>query len=380
MSSPMVVGSSGEIIAEFLVPTSSDTSSAAATWTFETHEGIAYATGTVTTFTAISHPRGTRLKFVDTLNIPTNAPASLLGEDFILRWNLELGTASYNYDTTIEVHALTQARLGAESAVDIAGSVSKLYATLPIDTTAIIEVYDGNTLLYSGTQASSGENDQGHSYAHVYTFYATASLNPLSVIWKYEHLGRTVRSAASIWAVNPSILSAADELRNWMNRLHVEARLQEVDFDIVDLLRWLQMGRDMFNAIGFATNITMTNSVSANHYFWMTCSEIRALRNQYLVEGMRSFNFSGQSVTLDVDVTQYLESVASALQSEVDQNLIPYKKQLKEYNITGGDGSAIPGVTGQRRQSGAVGISMGPASNIGYGARGYRGFAVVRPR
>jgi hypothetical protein len=178
---------------------------------------------------------------------------------------------------------------------------------------------------------------------------------------------------ASLYIITPVQLKAAEELRQFLNRVHQEARLPELDYTIEDMVRWLKMGMDKFNALGLYTQFTMTNAQSAIYHWWMTCSIVIALRNQYLVEGNRSFQFQGQQVTLDVDITQYLQSMADTLQGQIDNEMLRFKQQLKNYGLSGGDGSM-----GGKFQVGAVGLSMNPASNLGYSGMGYRTWIRVR--
>lgn len=198
------------------------------------------------------------------------------------------------------------------------------------------------------------------------------SLNPKTIIWSIEDMpGRIRRQTSALFIVSNSQLTVISELKNFFDRLCQEKRLPSLEYTLSDYTRWCQQGMDMFNAQGLFTTFTMINATDGIRYWWYICSIICALRSMYMYEGQRSFNFSGQSVTLDVDITPYLQSMADTLQGQWDSEKLTFKQQLKQYGLTGGDGNMATASF----QYGAVGLSLGPASNFGgfYGARNILG-------
>jgi hypothetical protein len=107
----------------------------------------------------------------------------------------------------------------------------------------------------------------------------------------------------------------------------------------------------------------LNNATSIIRHWWLVCSTIQALSNQYLVEGRKSFSFNGQSVTLDVDITSFLQGRYSELEGAWEGQAYQVKDQLKNYDLNGGDGNADVG----KFVSGVVGVSLGPASQLGSG-------------
>lgn len=199
-----------------------------------------------------------------------------------------------------------------------------------------------------------------------------ASLEPITIVWTVQDTpARKRKQVSSLYVINNSQLTIVNELKNFFDRLSEERRLPSLEYSLADFCRWMRQGMDMFNGGGLFTTFNMTNATGAIKYWWFTCSIICALRNMYLLEGQRSFSFSGQSVTLDVDITNYLQSVMSDLQSSWDSDKLSFKQQLKQYGLSGGDGN----MDYARFQAGAVGLSLGPASNFGgfYGARNILG-------
>lgn len=196
-----------------------------------------------------------------------------------------------------------------------------------------------------------------------------ASLDPWSIIWNIKDTPSSPKRsfASRLILVNDSQLAALIDLKGYFDRLHQEARLPSLEFSMSDYANWLRHGRDMFNASGLFSSFTMLDATQGIRHYWMICSIIWALRNRYLLEGLRSFSFSGQSVSLDVDTTQYLEGLASTLSGEWDSAKDSFKTQLKTYGLVGGSGN----MNQARLQIGALGINMSPATNMTgyYGAR-----------
>lgn len=198
------------------------------------------------------------------------------------------------------------------------------------------------------------------------------SLDPITIIWTVaDSPARKRKQLSSLYNINVSQLTAVNELKMFFDRLIEEKRLPSLEYSPADYCRWLKQGLDMFNAGGLFTTFNMTNATGPIKHWWFVCSTISALRNMYMLEGQRAFSFSGQSVTLDVDMTQYLQSLMGDLSSAWDADKLSFKTQLKQYGLSGGDGN----MDYAKFQAGAVGLSMGPASNFGgfMGARNILG-------
>lgn len=109
----------------------------------------------------------------------------------------------------------------------------------------------------------------------------------------------------------------------------------------------------------------MTNAKGVIREYWLQCAELGALEAQYLAEGEKAFDFSGSAISLNVDRTGFLETMASNIRSNLDNNLKPIKTVMIEKGYTSGDGSGTDGEGGiatNIRALGAVGISITPAS------------------
>jgi hypothetical protein len=189
---------------------------------------------------------------------------------------------------------------------------------------------------------------------NILTFNANPSIRPL-MIYLESDKGFETRN---LYYITPSILSCVNELRTFFDRLNLEARITKYLSDI-DYLDFLKSGEDRFNLIPQHTAFSLTNAKGSIRELWLMCSKLHGLRVRYLEEGFTSFNYSGSSVTLDVDVTQYLDSTASALESRIESEGVPLKKSLAAMGILSGDGS----VSRSTRVPGAMGTTMSPVTS-----------------
>ena len=60
---------------------------------------------------------------------------------------------------------------------------------------------------------------------------------------------------------------------------------------------------------------------------------------QYMAEGSLAFDFSGQSVNLNIDRTQYIDSLLGKLDAMVESQVKPVKKLLARNGIMSGSGA-----------------------------------------
>ena len=279
------------------------------------------------------------------------------------------------------IEGLAQQAYGAADVLGLQSDTNLQWSLLDTNPNATV-TWDLNftrlTSLVATAHGSTTKQNQGNDTLFVSQGFnpiaeaMPVSLNPQTIIWSIEDMpGRVRRQTSALFIVSNSQLTVISELKNFFDRLCQEKRLPSLEYTLSDYTRWCQQGMDMFNAQGLFTSFTMTNATEGIRYWWFICSIISALRSMYMYEGQRSFSFSGQSVTLDVDITQYLQSMADTLQGQWDSEKLAFKQQLKQYGLTGGDGN----MANASFQFGAVGLTLGPASNFGgfYGARNILG-------
>lgn len=229
-------------------------------------------------------------------------------------------------------------------------------------------LYEENTLLYS--------YDSSNPFVSINTnlrttnivlpcSVATASMYPRTLLVQYTPIGALIPETYTFkaYVVTPSVLSTASLLENFINKSRISNVIPELRYAQSDLLTAMLGGLESFNSIGPV--LTMFNGMNMQGGFqssWIICSAIRLLNMQYMAEGSLAFDFSGQSVNLNIDRTQYIESALGRLDAMVENEVKPFKKLLGKAGITSGDGG-----TGNKSLQGNFGIttlSRAPTTRI----------------
>jgi hypothetical protein len=124
------------------------------------------------------------------------------------------------------------------------------------------------------------------------------------------------------WWIQPSLRMLIDKVQKKIG--HVQA------YSDSDLYEYLVRGAEYVNAVNPITNWTLVNWPSAYgmNNFLLMAAAWWGLNAQYLSEGELAFNFSGQTVTLDVDRTGYYESAMSRLKDYLDSQLQQTKRNM----------------------------------------------------
>ena len=173
-----------------------------------------------------------------------------------------------------------------------------------------------------------------------------------------------------LYLVNTSVLAACEDLRMFINRTNTTIVGQpDMIFTHRALLTFLRMGRDYFNMVFQLTNFTMSRASGGIRDGWLMCSSIRALRSQFMAEGEQAFDYQGQAISLNVDRTQYYDSLASNLESQLEM-FNKFKSQLTKRGITSGDGD-LSNTNYRAGNVAAVGLNVTAISPYSFGM-GYR--------
>jgi len=359
--------------ATFQVPKDLDTIGAVVTYTLEDADGIEYASGSALNVSATPKNRKWQeLRALATVSIPGNVPVITDEDKLKLVWTAHTLTGQF-IGTFVEafwVYPSTRMPYGVPDIVECFSNVALLTANLPSDQPIGIDVYNGNILLHSAPAVPVDTTRPVYS-GSTYTYAINnatqmglfVSLIPYVILYRYtdDVTEENVVEDGYLYHVNPSILMAAKELQSMVNRVRASARLPELTIDLPVCIHFLKMGADYFNSIGKPTEMTMINAQGATRAFWIAASQVLLLQSQYLMEAERSFTMNGQSVTLDYDITQHYQSMASEKQAYLDTHLPPYKSNLSSKGITDGDGGLIGP---NARRVGAIGVTLNPVSNF----------------
>lgn len=371
----VALGSTNRADVSFVISKAQPLINPVATWSLVDAEGVVYSSGTCYSLvidTTISNQVVTGQANVV---VPETLSLNVDTTTYQILWQL-VGT---DFETTVaeqvKVVGLEASQLGAKDAVELYGTVASLELVLPYAHSVVgYQVFFGN-YPHSSTQtpvsvvASEQAVSDGFRYTAQFDTSTMTSpgamLEPYTIVWSYANAGGlTYKETARFYVVTPSILLATRDIQSVVNKAKTTVEgVPDAAYSLDELLNYLKIGMDNFNAYADPTAFTMTNATGVIRSYWVQFSEIVALRSQYLVEGTKAFNFSGQSVTLDVDRSQYYESLASSIEGPLHEATRNLKKLLSKRGVTGGDGSQDPRALGYG-SIGAVGISLSPVSNV----------------
>ena len=91
----------------------------------------------------------------------------------------------------------------------------------------------------------------------------------------------------------------------------------------------------------------------------------------------KAFDYSGAAISLNVDRTGYLDSMANNIKGDLDNEFKPFKQNLVNKGHTSGDGSGDVNVLG-RGAMGSVGVALTPTNGWSMWYPGYFGIATSR--
>jgi hypothetical protein len=361
--------------ATFQFPAGFDPAGGQVKWELVDGNGVVLSSGQTFDYQFFNTAGGVKVEASAIVNVPSDAIPTLEGQAYQLRWTLTINGQPYFSFENLKVVGQATVPLGVEDVVELAGnSVSVSCVFDKAYEQVSVQVYMNN-LAVSGaiTGIAPTKTADGWLYVAALTdLPLDAALEPYTLIWSAKNSSNpyTERQTGRLFMVNPSILTATDDMRLLVNRSRTTvAHAQDILFTVPLLLSYLRRGRDAFNgAYGVPTGFSMLDARGPIREYWLRFSEIMALRGQYLAEGEKVFNFSGQAIQLDVDRTQYYDSLAGNLQQLMDNECKPFKTMLIKRGIMGGDGNADPTIQ-RPGATGAIGITITPASNFGPYAR-----------
>lgn len=356
--------------AMFVLPAGTDASQGFVTWEVLDHEGTVYGSGNAYDFMINIGSFGVTVSANAVVNLPSSTPPSLDGQAYQIRWTLDLqdGSPVQNAYETLVVTGSMHVPTGPQDAVEMAGDTVQLSIVVPRAYAVMqVELFSGNVVTMPAVDVTTKARvSSGWMYTVlVDTSQLSAALEAYTISWKYRDSGVSPmnRETARLYLMNPSMLAAIQDIKQSVAKARSTTMgFEDTSFDVPTVASWLRRGRDEFNSIGgLITSFTMTNAKDGIREYWLRYSEVAMLRAQALAEGEKAFDFQGQSISLNVDRTQYYQSAADSLQSALDQQVIPFKKTLSIRGNTGGDGSGAGNVSAVS-SFGVVGVGWNAVS------------------
>jgi hypothetical protein len=340
-------------------------------WDLLDSNGTIYSSGNAFEYKIVSSGMYNTVTARSLINVPSNIPPTV-DAPYQLRYTLRVGNAvSYSYESLVVI-GLVDVPTGAQDSVEVAGDHAQLtLVTEQLYPNYVLELMAGNDVVASMPVDNPDKVSNGYFVGGVVdTSVLPVSLLPYTVLWKFWTVpSRTFRESASLWVVNASIIQAVDDIKSKLNKAHQTLfGSPDSQFTTLNLMPCLRRGMDAFNAAyGQFTDFDMTNAKGPIREFWLLYSEKLALEAQYLLNAEKAFNFQGAAISLDVDQTQFIDTMIGKIQSQLDQEAKPFKQSLIIKGVIQGDGSQRP-LNGTRSSLGAVGITLTPVSYLNAGA------------
>ena len=198
--------------------------------------------------------------------------------------------------------------------------------------------------------------------------FVDPTLEPMILFITYKKPGASaVRYDYKVWHITPQIIVAASMLEDWINKARIENVIPQLEYTQSDLISYLQRGLALFNSYGtLISNFDGTNMQGPILDGWLVMASYYALGAQLQAEGALAFDFSGQTVNLNVDRTPSIEAALGRVESQMENAVKPLKKLLSRYGITGGSGAQGGGKMSGYKNLGTLQILNAPTSRVGY--------------
>ncbi len=353
--------------------TDQDISNGYVLWQLLDSAGTVYSSGNCYDYLLTKTSTYTAVEAHAVINAPSSMPSSVDNQKYQLRWELVAGGSSqYSYET-LKVNQVFTVPQGAEDTVELRGDAATLCLVLdkPYEEVSVTVFGSGaadstKVVVPEFRVTNAAKVSSGWYYqVAVDTSNLAASLDPYIVSWKYKNqIGSTNRETSRMYVANPSMLNCMKSIEQVVAKAKTTLTgFEDELFTPPVIMSMLARGRDYFNAAGgILTFITMTNAAGPIREFCLRYTEVALLQAQYLLEGEKAFNFSGQAISLDIDRSQYYQTLADSLKSSLDNDVKDFKKNLIKKGLGDGDGSMLSGGVGNM---GAVGISISPVSPYG---------------
>ena len=146
-----------------------------------------------------------------------------------------------------------------------------------------------------------------------------------------DGVGREQTQINNIYIVNSTILSIMNDMNMYCNMLRNADVVTQLQIDESKLVHFAIQGLQKVNATSPGNFGFDFNSLALNQtfYHWVVkCAQLELLQALSLAEGMSAFEFSGMTVQLNSDRTQYLNNAIGELQNAIDNQLPRVKSQF----------------------------------------------------
>lgn len=243
-------------------------------------------------------------------------------------------------------------------------------------------MFRNNKALYGENGLSTDDLDSvvtvqrqiGKTVATLPAVVGPPKLEPILMMVDYLKDGMMVPTTYTykVWPITPQVLVAVSQLEDYINKARLQNVIPELDYTQPDLVQYLHRGLSLFNSYPpHTTNFNGNNMQGLLLDAWLQCSAYYALGAQLQAEGALAFDFSGQSVSLNIDRTPAIESALGRIETALEQNVRPMKRLLAKAGVLDGDGSQGGQAINGANHLGTLGVMNAPTTRFPHG--GHRG-------
>lgn len=282
----------------------------------------------------------------------------------------------------IEVTPAVDNRIGDIVFLKPVKGIGKVDAILPISfkpdegDTLTISAYLNNEPVFEGidtTDTSSGIKYRSGSTKTSITMrdsFAAKRLEPYVITFDYRRDGALMPQIMThnLWSITPQVAIAMNMVEDYINKARLENVIPALQYTPGDLVQYLFRGLNLFNTLPpISTGFTGMNMQGHILDAWVFCACYYALASQLQAEGALAFDFSGQTVNLNVDRTPSIEAALGRVEQHIEQQIKPYKKMLAKAGVVTGDGRQGANHLAYGEAFGIVTVLNSPTTNHRYG-------------
>lgn len=169
-----------------------------------------------------------------------------------------------------------------------------------------------------------------------------------------------------VWAITPQVMAAASLVEDHINKARLDNVIPELEYTQQDLIQYLYRGLNMFNVLPpRLTAFTGMDMKGIILNCWVTCSSYYALASQLQAEGAMAFDFSGQSVSFNVDRSPSIEAALGRIETQINDTVKPAKVLLAKAGVISGSGAQGDKYISGAQSFGLLGVSQSPTTKLG---------------
>lgn len=339
------------------------------TWELLTSDNECLASGNAYECIVRNDGLGNTLIAKSVITCPSDTGPTIVTTKYQIRYTLHVDGKAYYQFENLTVASNVTVPLGTPDVVELHGA----RAHLSIVTSQPYQymqcsIYKDNQEIASAIIKDAAKVSSGWLYSLTAdTQNLPVSLENYTVVFSYGNASPTeFQESSKLWIINASIQTACGDILARVNKARTTLYgSPDLLYPIPTILLWMRRGMDRFNgAYGIFTNFTMTNAKGGIREYWLMWTELMAIQAQYLAEGEKAFDYSGAAISLNVDRTGYLDSMANSIKGDLDNEFKPFKQNLVNKGHTSGDGSGDVNVLG-RGAMGSVGVALTPTNTYG---------------